>query len=215
MIKGCLRGIGCSVGIALVVLGAWLTRDAWLPMVRGETASAPAIWQSVDSTAYVKAQGQTRQLARDKGPVFINLSPSELGALLLYQEGGAFARVVRGAEAGSEGDALVVRGRVMPSAFAGLDGVGAVASKLSGPQRITLKGVPSVRSPGRGVLRVDQLKVGDIIIPKALYPALIARLTGDSQRDDESAGTVSFALPRHIGDIRVSGGRVTLYKTTQ
>jgi hypothetical protein len=163
-----------------------------------------------------KAQGQARSLARDGGPVFINLSPAELAALLLYQDGSALARMVQNAEATAEGSAMVVRGRVDPAAFRGLDGIAGFVGKLSGPQRFELKGVPSVRSSGlvRGVLRIDQLKVGDVILPKVLYPALVERLTGASPTDANAAGTVSFALPRHIADVRVSGGRVTLYKAT-
>ncbi len=211
MISGCLRGIGCTVGILLVSLGAWMTRDAWLPVVRG--GDAPVVWQRVDTASLATVEAQVRSLSRDKGPVFVTVSAAELGALLLNQAGSTFANQVQNAEVTTDGDAIVVRGRVDPSAFRGLDGIGGIIGKLSGPQRIAIKGVPSVRSAGAGILRVDQVKVGEVIIPKALYPTLVERLTGQSQAGAD-ASFLPFPLPRYIGDVRVSAGRVTLYKTT-
>jgi len=70
-----------------------------------------------------------------------------------------------------------------------------------------------VDRPGIGELVVDEIIVDAVSIPGPAIPrvtkALATRLKRSGLRDD----ALGFALPGQIGDLRVKGGMITLYKS--
>jgi hypothetical protein len=211
---GCLRRIGCLVVLVVLAIAGWLTRDLWWERVTGRPASPAAAWTPVDPAVAPGARRRVEALGGTSGDVFATLTPAEVGALILGAGGGRLPGTVSDLEASVTGDRLSLRAQVDLRGLRSVDGLGPVARLLTARQRVTVTGRPEVAAPGRGEFRVVEVKVGGVEVPQPALGALLRQL----DRGDGSSGgpgtSISFSLPRYVGDIRVARGRVILYKST-
>jgi hypothetical protein len=213
---GCMARLGC-LGVLLVGgAAAYLTRDRWMPRITGERPAVVATWQPVSDSAATRAERSLESLGSRRGPVFVNLTPGELASLLLARANDRVpASAIRDAEAAVEGETVRVRATLALDELRGVDGLGPLATLLQGNAPVELAGSLDMLRPGLGQFRVETLKIQELALPPQAIPKVIARLHRGARPDSVAANAIPFAVPSYIGDIRVSRGRITLYKNVQ
>ena len=211
---GCLSRIGCLMLVAVLAVAGWFTRDAWWTRVTGRPAASARVWTPVEPAASGAVRGRVEALGRGAGASFTSLTPAEVGALILGAAGGRLPPNVERFETAIVGEQVALRAQVDLRDLRSVEGVGPLRYLLTARQRVTLTGRPVVVAPGRGAFLVDRLDVGPVEVPAPLRAALLRQLDRGQQPSGEPGSSISFSLPRYVGDIRVTGGRVILYKST-
>src|SRR5215204_4134172 len=110
---GCIARLGCLVMVALLAVGAFLTRDQWLPKLTGRPAgtgsAAVSVWQPLSPEAGARGKQKIDELSSPSGPVFSNLTASEVGSYVFQTVARTIPASADSAEAAVIGDALYVR----------------------------------------------------------------------------------------------------------
>lgn len=215
MLGGCFKRVGCLVVFLVVAFVAWMTRDLWWARVTGREPGANVTWTPVTVQPAAEARKRVTDLSAPDGAVYTSLTAAEVAAMILVEAGGRMPASVRDVEAAVVDDQLSVRATVDLSDLRSVEGLGPLRELLTGTQRVTLTGSPSVAAKGQGRFVVDDLKVGALSIPKPLISRVLAQIDRDNAPSGADPPAITFPLPDYIGDIRVSKGEVTLYKTTQ
>ena len=209
---GCLRRVGCLVVLVALVAVGWLTRDRWMPVVFGDRGSRAAIWTPITTQGGKQASTSLESLGRKSGPVFVNLTAAQLAGLLLSGIVGPLPPSVQGAEAAVVGDQVHVRATVALDDIKGLDVVGPLVDFVNKRERFELGGTLEILSPGVAQLRVESAQIGELPIPKAAIPKLLDRMVRGGRPAGTAPNGITFAVPTYIGDVRVTKGKVTVYK---
>lgn len=210
------RRLGCLVMLAIIGLVGWMTRDIWLEKVGGpRVVSEDVEWSRASDGLARSGAGKLADLARPSGPVYTNVSAGEIAALVLAAanrlQPGSLSDV-RGAVVGSE---LRIAARVDLSQAPGLERLGPLASLLDSPRDLEIAGHPAVREPGVGVLAVESITIDRIHVPRPVMAAFLDQLI---RRDStlrgglEGSSAITFPLPRHVANLRMSNDGVTVYK---
>ena len=79
---GCIARIGCLILLVCLAVGAWFTRDRWMSKITGKpvvTSTAPRR-EPLSPTAGAAGKRKLDDLAKPSGPVFTNLSASEVAS---------------------------------------------------------------------------------------------------------------------------------------
>lgn len=220
---GCIGKI--VVLAVLIILGAvaYVTRSAWEPRLRekmGWTPKAAAVaptWEPLTVAGATRARTAIESFRRAAGPVFVNTSAADLASLALEP-------VMRGLSAAGDStsrpealageNVISIRGNIRMADLGGAAALGPLAGVLKGTQRIEVRGRPVVLSPGTARFIVERIALGNLVLPSAAIGRVIQRL---APRADASAPAeaIALAVPREVADIRVTGGRVTLYKAVR
>jgi hypothetical protein len=202
------------VVFVVAALAAWMTRDMWWERVTGREVVTVVEWTPVTTQPASDARRRVTALSQPGGAAYATLTPSEVAAMILSESGGRIPASISNVEAAAIGDKLSIRGTVDLSDLRSVEGLGPVRELLTGRQRVTLTGTPVVAAQGQGQFEVDDLKVGQLSIPRRLISRILAQIDRDNSPSGAERPAVTFPLPRYIGDIRVSNGQVTLYKST-
>ena len=64
---GCFRAVGCLVVVAAVGVGAYATRDRWLPAVTGRAPAAPPHFERITDDRRTRARNAMASLERRSG----------------------------------------------------------------------------------------------------------------------------------------------------
>jgi hypothetical protein len=211
--------IGKIVVLAiLIVCGAvaYLTRGMWEPKLREKLGMKPAPvaaapkWEPVTSEGATRARTAIDGFKRTTGPVFVNVGAGDLVAYAA----GPIPKVLTGAEALAGENEISVRGRVKMAELGGSTVLGPMAGALGGTQAIEVRGRLEVTAPGKGLLRITRIKIGDLVLPGALTGRVVQRIAA---KQDNTLADEAFVLtiPAEVADVRVTGGRVTLYKAVK
>jgi hypothetical protein len=213
MLGGCFRRVGCLVVFVVAALAAWMTRDMWWGRVTGREVVTEVKWTRVSAEPATDARRRVTALSQPSGAAYATLTPSEVAAMILAESGGRIPASITDVEAAAVGDRLSVRATVDLSDLRSVEGLGPVRQLLTGRQRVTLTGTPVVAAQGQGRFHIDDLKVGQLSIPRPLISRVLAQIDRDNAPSGAERPAITFPLPRYIGDIRVSNGQVTLYKS--
>jgi hypothetical protein len=207
------RRLGCLAVLVLIALIGWMTRDLWRERLPGQRATRPTVeWEQASAEEERAARARLVELGKESGPVYANLNGGEIAALILGEVSRRYPGAVSDVQGEIGADDVQLEARVDLSRIKELDRLGPLAELLSSRRRVTLVGTPAVRSPGIGELRVASVRIDDVYLPGPVLSAFLARLREESGTVSGEDRTVTFPLPRHVGDIRVSKGAVTLYK---
>jgi hypothetical protein len=210
---GCLRSLGCLVLIAVVSLGGWITRDRWLPALTGSSREAPTLtFDAVTSERRATSRRVVQSLGKSTGPVFANLTAAEALALVLGDARTELPAFVGELEGAVQGDRLVVRSSIDPSALRGIEALGPIAALLDTRSRVTLAGTLEVVESGQGAFVVQDVRVNDLIVPGPAIAPLLRQIDRRPRQPGAPERAITFTLPAHVADLRVAKGRVTLYK---
>lgn len=209
-----MRRIGCLGLIAIIALGAYVTRHHWLPRIAPWTrvAERPLVWAPLSPAGADRARRSIARLDRDDGPVFANVLAADFASFLLDSAVRSVSDSVHRAEATMHGQQLLFRTRVRVGDL-GAENVpllGGVADKTA---TIVVGGTFVIDRPGLGELRVKQFTVDDVEVPEAIVPRMTRALARRIQRAGTYDDALGFALPPRIADFRVRGDTITLYRT--
>lgn len=238
----CLSRVGCVTVLALAGAGAWWLYGGGMPsFVRnaaskvGEakpaTGSKPIAWASLND-ARISATDALAQLERPTGPAYVTLGPGDVAGFLADGLKGILPMSARGAQVAIVDDRLRLRaavplrelgGEVLPSLLRAVlknpnnddqNGKTVDAMKSGGEtDTVEMAGTLEIIHPGLGQFHVREFRVRDIDVPPRLIPPILRALRARAAATDSSAGeSIAIMLPKSIADIRVSRGRITLYK---
>jgi hypothetical protein len=213
---GCLARLGCLVLLAFLAVAGWLTRDRWLPRITGTAgaSSAASVWQPLTPEASARGRRAIERLSQPGGPVFTNLSASEVASYVFQAVTHTLPASADSAEAAVIGDALYVRAVVPVRDLAGTGALGPLAGLLNDRERLQLGGGFRVIRPGLSEFEVREIKLRDFKVPSGAIPRLVRQLSRGERPEGLAPNALPVATPRSLADVRIANGRVTLYKTT-
>ena len=211
---GCLRRVGCLVALLLAAVVGWMTRDLWWERVSGRRATPGPEWSTVHPATAPASRAKVEALSRKEGESFVSLTPAEVGALIFAAGGTRLSREVRDIRASADDQSLIVRGSVDLRSLRSVESLGPLAGLLTTRQVVTVRGVPRVAGPGEGRFEVETVKIGAVEVPAPALRTLLGQLDRGGVSPGLSRPLISFSLPLSVGDIRVTRGRVILYKRT-
>jgi hypothetical protein len=215
----CLGRIGCLVLLVLVAAAAWLTRERWLPMVRGGShgpdsvgAVAPreGIWQPLTPQGGERARRALASLQAPGGPPAVTVGVPDLASYVYQELARQLPPSADSVEAMAQNDRLNVRASVRLKELGGRDVLGPLAAMLGERERLQIGGNLRVIRPGLGELLVRELRVGQLPIPSGLIPRILAQTSRRDRPAGVSESGFPLRLPSYVGDVRVAGGVVTI-----
>ncbi len=213
---GCIARLGCLILLVCLAIGAWFTRATWLPKITGKpvvTSAAPG-WEPLTPEAGAAGKKKLDELARPSGPVFTNLSATEVASYVFQTVARTIPAQADSAEAAVIGDALFVRAVVPVREIAGTGVLGPLAGLLNDRERLQLGGTFHVIRPGLSEFQVREIKLRDFKVPTGAIPRLVRQLSHGERPEGLSPNALPVTTPRSLADVRIANGKVTLYKTT-
>ncbi len=234
---GCIGKIVVLAVLIVLGAGAYITRGMWEPRLRDKmgwtaspkpTAVVPT-WEPLTVAGATRARQAIESFRRPSGPVFVNTTAADLASLALEPAMRALSAAAPAAPGGASGstpaapptaealageNVISLRGNIRMADLGGAASLGPLAGVLQGTQRIEVRGRPVVVSPGTARFVVERIAFGNLALPSAAIGRVVQRI---APRTDASAPpeAIALAVPREVADIRVTGGRVTLYKAVR
>jgi len=214
---GCIGRLGCLVMLVLLAIAAWLTKDRWLSKLPGSAtpaSSTASVWEPLNPAAGERGRRAIEDLQNSSGPVFRNLTASEVASYVFQTAAHTIPASADSAEAAVIGDALYVRAVVPVRDIAGSGVLGPLAGLLNDRERLQLGGTFHVVRPGLSEFQIKEIKLRDFKVPTGAIPRLVQQITHGKRPDGVSADALPVTTPRSLGDVRIANRRVTLYRTT-
>jgi len=209
---GCVRRLGCLVLlVALAAAGYWY----WLSVQGRETAPAPAgTWRAVTTRDAAGGASVLSSLDTRGGRVFANLTPAQAVSYLLVRSGHELPARAEDVQAMVHGDTLYARALVSLQDLGGGRVLGPVARLVSARDTVLLGGTVDLLRPGLAEFRVTRVALRNLEVPPGAIPNLVRQLRrpGADSSGLLAPNALPIPLPPYIGDIRIAGGKVTLYK---
>jgi hypothetical protein len=219
---GCLARIGCLVLLAVLAVVGWLTRDRWMARLRftparvALPAAPPApVWQPLSDSGAEHTKAALDRLARPTGPVFATLSGGDVASYLFKALAHKLPASTDSIEAAVIGSDVKLRASVRLADFGGAAGLAALGGVLGDRSRLELSGTFIVDRPGLMEFRVDALTIQGMAVPQAAISTLVKSMVHGPRPAGVSDTGMPIEVPRYIGDVRVTNGRITLYKTVE
>jgi hypothetical protein len=202
--------------LAALAAGGWLTRAWWYPQVRAlVVAPAPAAnvtWQPITGEGAATGARTAARLSEKSGPVFASLTPSQFAAWQLEPAMKILGASAGNPEASVHGDTLFVRANVAVTELGDPKQLGPLATMLDGRQPVLIGGRLSMAQPGVLALQVTQMSVNELRLPSALIARIVQRISVKTRSDSTANGTIALAAPPGVADVRITNGKVVLYK---
>jgi hypothetical protein len=226
---GCFRRLISLVVLAVIAVGAFLTRDTWLPRARAAFGAATAPtntpadsaararadtgWTSLTFQASDVGRKALSKLAQPKGPAFVNISASEFAGAVLDSLTTQLPPSADSVQVRADGNELQVRASVKLGDVGGRAVLGPLASMVGDRERLTLGGTLEPTSvPGVAQFKLTRVKIGDFAVPGPVVPRLVTALKRGTPVAGVETSALAIRLPAHIADIRVAQGKITLYR---
>jgi hypothetical protein len=221
--KGFFRRIGCLILILVIIAGVWY----WYavensPTGRNASATGPSTatsvntgWQPLTAADAERGRVAVQSLGRQSGPVFANLSASEAASYIFLILAKQLPPSAKNAEAEIVGDRLFVRSEVELKDFGGSKNLGPLGMLLGDRDSVRLGGTINVLKPGLGEFLVQEVKIGRLDVPASLIPRLVSQMKRGKQVEGISRNGLPMVMPAYISDVRISNGKITLYKSVR
>jgi len=211
---GCVRKLGCLVVLAIGVAVAyyWYAR---VPDDESAAAGAPRaiVWERL--TPALGAQGRSAVESLAGGQAYTALSAGQVASYIFLEMSNSLPETAQDLEAAVIGDRLAVRGLVSLADIGGSKVLGPLAQMLSDRDTLMLSGTMSVLATGEGQFVVKELRFGQMRAPSGIIPRIVRQIDKTEDRGPLAPSAISLPLPPGVGDVRVGGGMVTLYKRPQ
>jgi hypothetical protein len=211
-----LKALGCLFIVILIALAAYFTRGQWWHRVspfgdRGAAADTSA-WQPLTGDGAQRARVALERLRGQRGPVYRTLRPGDLAAYIVQELSKTLPASADSVEAAAMGDRLHVRARIRTSELGDRGALGPFSALLGDTERIQLAGTLRIIRPGFAELQVKEFRIRDFALPSALIPRLVQQLSPRPRAAELSPDGLPLRTPDYIGDVRISGGQITLYR---
>ena len=219
--KGCLKRAGCLVVIILLVaVWYWYARverpaAATAPATASTATSVSSGWHPLTATDGERGRLAVQSLERQSGPVFANLTPAEAASYIFMVVAKQLPPSAKNAEASITGDRLYVRSEVELKDFGGAKSLGPLGMLLGERDSVRLGGTINMLRPGLAEFLVQEVKLGKIEVPTALIPRLLTQMKKGKTVEGISQNGLPMVMPPYISDVRISNGKITLYKSVK
>jgi len=184
------------------------------PPTAAVATPAVRLWQPVTPAAAERGRRALQSLSRPSGPVYANLTGSEAASYIFLMVAKQLPPSLENAEAAVIGNRLYVRSEVDLKELGGSGALGALGAFLGPRDSVTLGGTINMLGPGSGEFLIQEVKIGNLDLPRALIPRIVSRIKPASRTAEVSANGLPMKMPAYISDVRISNGRITVYKTT-
>lgn len=233
---GCFRRLISLVVLAVAAVGAFATRDIWLPKLRaaiGQPAATPAVgttpdsaarhaattadsgWAALSFPASERGRRSLSRLTQAKGPAFVTMTASEFAGALLDSLSAQLPASADSVQVRAQGSEFQVRASVRLGDVGGRAVLGPLASMVGDRERLTLGGtLEPTAVAGVAQYKLTRVKVGDFAVPGAVVPRLVKALKRNSTTGGVEVSALQVRLPAGVADIRVAQGKVTLYRAS-
>jgi hypothetical protein len=229
---GCLGRLGCLVVILVIAGALYLTRDQWMSRVGlggAPVATAPAggaptgatsapaaegAWEPVTEAAAARGRRAVTALGERGGPAYATVRPGDLAAYIFTELARQLPRSATDVQATARGDRLYVRSSVKLSDFGGAEILGPLAKILGERETMEFGGTLDVLRPGLAQFRVHEIKLRELKIPRPMIPRLIQQIRRGPPAEGVADDALPIEIPPYVGDVRVTNGRVLIYRST-
>jgi hypothetical protein len=221
--KGFFRRLGCLTIVVVILVAVWF----WYARVPEPSAAvAPANpnatatsvtsgWHPLTTTDAERGQVAVQSLGRQSGPVFANLTPAQAASYIFMVVAKQLPPSARNAEASIVGDRLYVRSDVDVKDFGGAKALGPLGMLLGERDSVRFGGTINMLKPGLGEFLVQEVKLGRLEVPTALIPRLLTQMKRGKPVQGISQNGLPMVMPAYISDVRISNGKITLYKSVR
>jgi hypothetical protein len=221
--KGFFRRIGCLIVIIVIIAGIWYWYAVENSPTGGNasattasTATSPNTgWQPLTAADAERGRVAVQSLGRQSGPVFANLSAAQAASYIFLVLAKQLPPSAKNAEAEIVGDRLYVRSEVELKDFGGSKNLGPLGMLLGERDSVRLGGTINVLKPGLGEFLVQEVKLGRLDVPTSLIPRLVSQMKRGKQVEGISRNGLPMVMPAYISDVRISNGKITLYKSVR
>jgi hypothetical protein len=83
---------------------------------------------------------------------------------------------------------------------------------LDGRQPVLIGGRLSMLKPGLLGMTVTQMTVNELRLPSALIDRIVRRIAVKQRTDSLAPDVIAIAVPDAVADVRITKGKVVLYK---
>ena len=222
--KGCLKKAGCLLVILLVLCALWYWYiRAGRPTITVSTSTTSATttgtsvasgWQPLTAADAERGRVAVQSLGRQSGPVFANMTPAEAASYIFTVAAKQLPPSAKNAEAAVIGNRLYVRSDVELKDFGGAKALGPVGMLLGERDSVRFGGTINMLKPGLGEFLVQEVKLGRIEVPTTLIPRLLGQMKRKTVVGISPNG-LPMVMPSYISDVRISNGKITLYKSVK
>ena len=219
--KGCLKRAGCLVVIILLVAVWYFYARVENPTTTTTAATASTAtsvssgWHPLTDADAERGRLAVQSLERQSGPVFANLTPAEAASYIFLVLAKQLPPSAKDAEASITGDRLYVRSEVELKDFGGAKSLGPLGMLLGDRDSVRLGGTINMLRPGLAEFLVQEVKLGKIDVPSGLIPRLLTQMKKGKTVEGISQNGLPMVMPPYISDVRISNGKITLYKSVQ
>jgi hypothetical protein len=215
---GCIARLGCLFLLAILAVGAWFTRDRWMPeSMRSHavsTTKGPA-WEPLSDAGAQRTETALSKLSQQRGPVFQTLSGADAASYIFRELASRLPESSDSVQAMVSGDRVALRANVKLSELGGAGALGPLGSMLADREPVQFTGTFRVVKPGLAEFEIQEIKIGAVNLPRGMIPSLISRFDRGQRPAGLDRDALPLPIPRYVGDIRVANGKITLYKTVE
>ncbi|HEX9221035.1 MAG TPA: hypothetical protein VF858_11165 [Gemmatimonadaceae bacterium] len=222
--KGFFRRLGCLIIVLAILVGIWYwyarvdlssASNRAAASAGGSATSVSSGWQPLTNAAADRGRIAVQSLGRQSGPVYANLTPAEAASYIFTVIAKQLPPSARNAEASIVGDRLYVRSDVDLKDFGGSKALGPLGMLLGERDSVRFGGTINMLRPGLGEFLVQELKLGRLEVPTSLIPRLLNQMKRGKTVEGISQNGLPMVMPAYISDVRISNGKITLYKSVR
>jgi hypothetical protein len=217
---GCLGRLGCLIAIVVLAAVAYFTRDLWmdkLPWRSSHTATSVTtadVWLPLTQGGANRTRDALQKLSTPRGPVYLTLEGSDVASYVFLQLVKQMPASTDSFAARIDGDRIRLRARMRTADLGGVV-TGMLGKLLGDRERVEMGGTLRVIGKGLAEFRVDDVKIRDVGLPNALITRLVHAVVSGPRPAGLDENGLPVVIPPYIGDVRVSNGKITLYKNVQ
>jgi hypothetical protein len=205
--------------LAVLAVGGWFTRDLWMPERYRAHAAAPtrgvaAGWEPITNAGAERTKVALQKLNEPRGQAFQTLSSGDLASYAIHALSPGLVGSADSIQTRVVGDAVIIHANVRTADLGSVVSLGPIAGMIGDREPVELAGTFHVLKPGLAEFDVSDVKIRTLPIPRGMIATLVRKVGGTRPAGLSETG-LALPIPRYIGDIRVSNGKVTLYKSEQ
>jgi hypothetical protein len=209
------------VVVLAVAILAWLTQDQWRPLIptryfgspHRDSSAAAVAWQPVTPGGASHTEHLMLTLGERSGPPYVMVLPADFAAFVLMDVAGRVPPAEDSTQAIIQDQELVLRTIVDLRALGGRAVLGPLANVLSDHEPVTVRGTFDVVRPSVAEFRVQGATMHGIAVPQGLIPDLVHRIEVGQHPAGLAPDGLLVNVPPFVSDIRITRGRIALYRT--
>ena len=212
---GCVRRLGCLAIVVLALVAGWVMRGKIFPRrdQPAATADSTVLWEALNDERAATGREAVTRLGRPAGPAFVSVTGGEIASYIMVALIRQLPSSADSIEAAVIADRLHIRASVRIAELGGAPAIGPLGSMLRERERVTFGGTFEIVRPGLVQYRLYELKIREFALPRRLIPTIVSKIGRGTRPEGVAPDALPLEIPRHIGDVRIGSGRITLYRT--